>query len=67
VEKGFNIRYSVEYERLKPQQICNKSATGSQHFAGDELMMTISREHPQGGNVALKVILGVMQASLNTL
>jgi hypothetical protein len=32
--KTRNIRYSVEYERLKPQQICNKSATGSQHFGG---------------------------------
>ena len=27
-----NIRYSVERQRLKPQQICNKSATGMQHF-----------------------------------
>jgi hypothetical protein len=28
-----NIRYSIDYQRLKPQQICNKSATGSQQPA----------------------------------
>jgi hypothetical protein len=30
--KSRNIRYNVGHQRLKPQQICNKSATGLQHF-----------------------------------